>query len=156
MPANMSKLAIIPLGCYIAIIAPILFRGISRLRDEIALPLADRSQFHGSQLSLSAICRLASDVRRCGLQLLSHRASKAGRWLRSADCSGEAPRLVEPSMMPRFVSRGDAADELREQAACCRRLARTASTPRGSSALTSVAEYFDADARRIDPMSERR
>jgi hypothetical protein len=59
-------------------------------------------------------------------------------------------------MMPRFVSPSEAADELREQAACCRRLARTASTPRGSSALTSVAEFLDADARRIDPLSERR
>ena len=54
------------------------------------------------------------------------------------------------------VTRHEAADGLREQAACCRRLADRAATPRGSSALVAVAEYLDADARRIDPLSERR
>ena len=49
-----------------------------------------------------------------------------------------------------------AAEGLREQAASCRRLARRASTPRGSLALAAVAEFFDAEARRIDPLSERR
>lgn len=58
-------------------------------------------------------------------------------------------------MMPRIVSRGEAADELREQAASCRRLARRANTSIGTRALIEVAEYFDADARRIDPRSER-
>jgi hypothetical protein len=58
--------------------------------------------------------------------------------------------------MMEFVSRHDAADGLREQAASCRRLAFRAATARGSSALAAVAEYFDADARRIDPLSERR
>jgi len=58
-------------------------------------------------------------------------------------------------MMP-VVSRGDAAEELREQAATCRRLAGRASTPRGASALVAVAKHFDADARRIDPLSEPR
>jgi hypothetical protein len=56
----------------------------------------------------------------------------------------------------RFVSREDAANELREQAASCRRLATRAATARGSSALAAAANYFDADARRIDPLSERR
>ena len=51
----------------------------------------------------------------------------------------------------RFVSREEAADGLREQAASCRRLAGRASTPRGSRALIDVADFFDADARRIDP-----
>ena len=54
------------------------------------------------------------------------------------------------------LSRGEAADELREQAASCRRLARRARTDSGSSALTTVAEQFDDDARRIDPSSHRR
>jgi len=54
------------------------------------------------------------------------------------------------------LSRSEAAIELREQAASCRRLACRASTPVGSHALTEVADYFDADARRIDPLSERR
>jgi len=53
-------------------------------------------------------------------------------------------------------TRGEAADELREQAASCRRLARRARTDGGSSALTSVADSFDDDARKIDPSSTRR
>ena len=53
-------------------------------------------------------------------------------------------------------SRAEAADELREQAASCRKLARRARTTGGSSALKTVAEHFDDDARRIDPFSERR
>ena len=54
------------------------------------------------------------------------------------------------------VSREDAADDLREQAASCRRLARRARTDAGSTALTHVAEQFDTDARHIDPRSLRR
>jgi hypothetical protein len=53
-------------------------------------------------------------------------------------------------------SRAEAADELREEAASCRRLARRARTDGGSSALKTVAEQFDDDARRIDWLSERR
>lgn len=58
-------------------------------------------------------------------------------------------------MMPRFISRGEAAEELRGQAASCRQLADRARTPAGTRALIGVADYFDADARRIDPLSER-
>lgn len=58
-------------------------------------------------------------------------------------------------MMER-LTRGQAADELREQAASCRRLARRARTPNGSTALTTVADHFDSDARRIDPLSFKR
>ncbi|HJP69221.1 MAG TPA: hypothetical protein VJ846_09990 [Sphingomicrobium sp.] len=53
------------------------------------------------------------------------------------------------------LSRGEAADELREQAASCRRLAKRARTRGGYSALATVAEQFDDDARRIDPTSFR-
>ena len=53
-------------------------------------------------------------------------------------------------------SREDTAEGLREQAASCRRLARRARTPSGTTALNSVAEQFDIDARRIDPLSFRR
>lgn len=53
-------------------------------------------------------------------------------------------------------TRAEAADDLREQAASCRRLADRARTARGSTALNTVAEQFDDDARRIDPLSERR
>jgi hypothetical protein len=54
------------------------------------------------------------------------------------------------------ISRGEAADNLREQASTCRRLAARAMTRQGSQALAAVANYFESDARRIDPHSERR
>jgi len=54
------------------------------------------------------------------------------------------------------LTRGEAAEELREQAASCRRLARRARTNGGSTALSVVADQFDDDARRIDPSSLRR
>ena len=57
-------------------------------------------------------------------------------------------------MMER-LTRGEAAEELREQAASCRRLAKRARTTSGLSALTAVAEQFDDDARRIDPTSSK-
>lgn len=53
-------------------------------------------------------------------------------------------------------TREEAADGLREQAASCRRLAKRARTGSGWTALRAVAEQFDTDARRIDPLSERR
>ena len=54
------------------------------------------------------------------------------------------------------MTREDAADGLREQAASCRRLATRARTSSGATALGAVADQFDADARRIDPRSLRR
>jgi len=54
------------------------------------------------------------------------------------------------------LTRGEAADELRDQAASCRRLAGRARTSGGLRALTTVADVFDADACRIDPTSMRR
>ena len=59
------------------------------------------------------------------------------------------------SWMEQPISREDAADELRELAASCRRLSRRARTVGGCSALAAVAVQFDDDARRIDPSSER-
>ena len=53
------------------------------------------------------------------------------------------------------LTRSEAAEELREQAASCRRLAGRARTAGGSTALKAVAEQFDDDARRIDPSSLR-
>jgi len=53
-------------------------------------------------------------------------------------------------------TRGEAAEGLREQAASCRRLAFRARTNSGATALNTVAEQFDDDARRIAPLSERR
>lgn len=51
------------------------------------------------------------------------------------------------------LSRADAADELRGQAASCRRLALRARSLSGSEALRTVAHQFDADAARIDPVA---
>jgi hypothetical protein len=58
--------------------------------------------------------------------------------------------------MIELPSRAEAADELREQAASCRRLAKRARTHGGLSALSVVADQFDDDARRIDPASLKR
>ena len=58
--------------------------------------------------------------------------------------------------MTGLPSRQQAADELREQAASCRRLALRARTSGGLRALHAVADQFDGDARRIDPLSFRR
>jgi hypothetical protein len=59
------------------------------------------------------------------------------------------------SRMKQPISREEAADELREQAASCRRLSRKARTAGGHSALAAVAVQFDDDARRIDPCSRK-
>ncbi len=54
------------------------------------------------------------------------------------------------------LTRREAANELREQAASCRKLALRARTASGSTALVTVAEQFDDDARRIDPTTFKR
>jgi hypothetical protein len=59
------------------------------------------------------------------------------------------------SRMKLPISREEAADELREQAASCRRLSRRARTAGGCSALAAVAVQLDDDARQIDPSSEK-
>lgn len=53
------------------------------------------------------------------------------------------------------LSREEAADGLREQAASCRRLAKRARSASGATALGAVADQFDTDAGRIDPRSLR-
>ena len=54
------------------------------------------------------------------------------------------------------ITREDEAEVLREQASSYRLLARRARTSSGATALQAVAEQFDTDARRIDPLSWRR
>ena len=54
--------------------------------------------------------------------------------------------------MMRFLTRAEAGDELREQAASCRSFALRARTPIGCEALKSVALQFDTDAARINPV----
>ena len=49
-------------------------------------------------------------------------------------------------------SRAEAAEELLEQAASCRRLALGARTAGGSAALRTVADQFESDASRINPV----
>ena len=53
------------------------------------------------------------------------------------------------------LTRHEAAVGLREQAACCRKLAVRARTNSGSTALKTVADMFDDDARRIDPTTSK-
>ena len=54
--------------------------------------------------------------------------------------------------MMRFPTREEAGDELREQAASCRKLALRARTSSGCEALQSVATQFETDAARINPV----
>ena len=58
--------------------------------------------------------------------------------------------------MTEELTRHEEANELRDQAASCRKLARRARTANGSTALSAVAEQFDDDARRIDPTTFKR
>jgi hypothetical protein len=53
------------------------------------------------------------------------------------------------------LARHEAAVGLRQQAACCRKLAVQARTDSGSTALRTVAEMLDDDARRIDPTTSK-
>jgi hypothetical protein len=57
---------------------------------------------------------------------------------------------------PRPPAHGDTADGLREQAAACRRLAAAARTRYGRTSLGALADHFDEQARKLDPLSMRR
>lgn len=50
----------------------------------------------------------------------------------------------------------DTADQLREQAAACRRLALQARTRAGTKALDALGDHLDERARTLDPLSQRR
>jgi hypothetical protein len=50
----------------------------------------------------------------------------------------------------------DSADQLREQAASCRRLAQSARTRAGTKALEGLGDHFDERASRLDPSSQKR
>jgi hypothetical protein len=47
---------------------------------------------------------------------------------------------------------GDTADSLREQAAACRRLAAASRTRAGRSSLGALADHFEEQARKLDPL----
>jgi hypothetical protein len=49
----------------------------------------------------------------------------------------------------------ESADQLRDQAAACRRLAVNARTRAGSKALDALGDHFDERARKLDPSSLR-
>jgi hypothetical protein len=53
-------------------------------------------------------------------------------------------------------SADEATDQLREQATCCRRLARSSRTDIASRALLEVARHFETDAFRIERESQDR
>jgi hypothetical protein len=50
----------------------------------------------------------------------------------------------------------DSAEQLREQAAACRRLALQARTRAGKKGLEGLGDHFDDRARKLDPSSQRR
>jgi len=50
---------------------------------------------------------------------------------------------------------GENAQSLREQAASCRRLAASAKTRTGTTSLFALADHFDDQARKLDPLSQR-
>ena len=57
---------------------------------------------------------------------------------------------------PSHDARRVSAEELREQAAACRRLAGNARTRAGGKALDDLGDHFDESARKMDPSSQRR
>ena len=52
--------------------------------------------------------------------------------------------------------RGGSADDLREQAAACRRLSGQSRTRVGAKALVELGDHFDAQASKLDPSSQKR
>ena len=50
----------------------------------------------------------------------------------------------------------DTAEQLREQAAACRRLAGNARTRAGTKALDALGDHLDERARKLDPSSMKR
>ena len=77
------------------------------------------------------------------------------RFVCRAHRGSEAVPHTSASSVMQQPTRGEAADELREQAASCRSLPAGADYGRVI-ALNTVAEHFDDDVRRIDPLSEKR
>jgi hypothetical protein len=65
------------------------------------------------------------------------------------------PSPQEPAA-PTPDPRAENAEQLREQAAACRRLALQSRTRAGKSGLDALGDHFDDQARKIDPSSQRR
>ena len=103
--------------------------------------------YHRHGVSLAMAERAA-----CGASREAH--LEACSRLRRSHRQGALRQFERRKMTP--MSREDAADGLRDQAASCRRLAKRARTNSGADALEVVADQFDTDASRIDPRSLRR
>jgi hypothetical protein len=61
----------------------------------------------------------------------------------------------EPLTTP-ILPQADSADQLRQQAAACRRLALNSRTRAGKTGLDALGEHFDAQAHKLDPSSLKR
>jgi hypothetical protein len=57
---------------------------------------------------------------------------------------------------PNRSQREENADQLREQASACRRLALQSRTRAGGKALNALGDHFDERARNLDPSSLKR
>jgi len=57
---------------------------------------------------------------------------------------------------PPILPQADSAEQLREQAAACRRLALRSSTRAGKQGLDELGDHFDTQAQGLDPLSRRR
>jgi hypothetical protein len=66
------------------------------------------------------------------------------------------PNQPSDANPPTRDERRVSAEELREQAAACRRLAGNARTRAGGKALDNLGDHFDESARKMDPSSQRR
>lgn len=63
---------------------------------------------------------------------------------------------MAPTDVPAPRRNGEEADNLREQAANCRRLSIKARTLAGAEAMKELGKHFDDQARKLDPASMRR
>jgi hypothetical protein len=66
------------------------------------------------------------------------------------------PNQPSDANPPTRDERRVSAEELREQAAACRRLTGNARTRAGGKALDNLGDHFDESARKMDPSSQRR
>jgi hypothetical protein len=58
--------------------------------------------------------------------------------------------------IPPILPQADSAEQLREQAAACRRLALRSRTRAGKNGLDALGDHFDTQAQGLDPLSQRR
>jgi len=85
---------------------------------------------------------------------------------RAAERPDRAPAYLNGALLLNFdpadvpanpiLPGNESAEELREQAAACRRLAVSARTRAGSKALDVLGDHFDERACKLDPSSQRR